>query len=144
MKFQIDTDQLRIVADEAGKLFVDPESESKLLELYNVRDEFDKILDAVKLKLESEAVKLDLEFSSIKGNQVKVMYRSYGARYKIDSSLIEQVPPSLYEVKSSYSANVKAIEEYIDANHGKVPLGIIEPERSKQISITIKKDEQGD
>lgn len=142
MKFEIDTDKLKVLADEAGKLFVDPDSESKLVELAAVKDEFDKIWEAVKFKLEFEAVKLNPEFSSIKGDNVKVMYRSYGARYKLDDSLIDKVPPALYEIKTSYSANVKAIEEYIEANEGKVPLGIVQPERNKQISISIKKDEQ--
>jgi len=142
---KIDIDKLNQLVVEGDKILFTAEGEAVLLELFKIQDQVEEAFKAVKLKIAETALKQDPNFTSIQGAKIKVFYRSYGSKYKIDASLVDQVPKELYEVKVSYSAKSKEIDNYAE-EHGGVPYGIIETEREKQISITQKdkevKDEQ--
>lgn len=142
MKVNIDTDNIKILVDGANKIFLSPDGEQNLVQLYELQDIIEKAIAEAKLRIEAEAVKLDPQFSSIKGDDVKITYRYYGSRYKIDDTNVDQLPKELYNVKTTLTPNIDAIDEYIEKNDGKIPFGILESDRQKQVSITIKKDEK--
>lgn len=141
MKVVIDTDQITLLKDKADKIFFDPKGEDVIIELYELQAQIEEAIKQAKLKIETEGLKLDPEFSSIKSDRIKIMYRSYGSRYKIDQSRINELDKSLYKTKTTYVPDVKAIDSYIESNDGKIPLGIESPDRIKQVSIKIKDDE---
>lgn len=143
MIITIDTDRVAGLKKEGDKILFSQEGESTIAELLELASSIEKAIDEVKKTLEESALKLDPNFVSIQGEKVKVAYRSFGARYKIDASHISELPEKFYTIKTSYSPVTKEIEAHVDET-GVLPLGVDAPERPKKISITVKgvKDEQ--
>lgn len=125
-----------LVADSKNIIF-SADAENTLVTLLGIQKQVEDAIDQAKKNIEQAALKLNPNFSSVQGDKVKVFYRSYGSKYKIDESFIDQIPVDLYSIKKSYSANTKAIETFVESNKG-LPIGIIEPERPKSISISLK------
>lgn len=133
----IDIEFLDKIKLEADRIFLEPEGEETLVKLLEIQTQVEQAIDAAKVKLADAALKLNPNFSSIQGDKVKVYYRAYGSRYKIDESLIDQIPIELYTKKLVYTPVAEAIEEWTKQHEG-MPIGIIEPERSKSLSFSLK------
>ena len=138
---QIIIENLDKLVSEADTIFLKPEAEEVLVQLLEVQQKIEQAIDAAKLKLEEAAKKANPNFSSIQADRVKVYYRVYGSKYKIDESLLQFIPKELYTVKTSFSANTDAIEKYAEQKKG-FPQGIIEPERPKSITFSFKRGEK--
>src|SRR3990167_6514442 len=136
---QIDIEKLEKLKAEADKIFLAPEGEEVLVQLIEIQEQVDEAIKAAKAKLEETALKLNPLFSSIQADKIKVFYRAYGSKYIIDDSQVQFIPKELYTVKTTYTPESELIEKYIDANKGKMPQGIIEPDRVKQISFSLKR-----
>ncbi len=133
----IDTEKLGALLVDSDKIFLTPEGEDVLIQLLDVRQQVEDAIDAAKKKLEETALKIDPNFSSIQASKVKVYFRAFGARYKVDPSLVDKLPKNLYEVSTRYNANAEEVEKYAEEHKG-LPLGIIEAERTKTISFGLK------
>lgn len=136
---EIKIEKLTELKAEADKIFLTPEGEEVLVQLLQLREQVELAIDEAQAKLEQTALKLYPLFTSIQGDKVKVYYRSYGDKYKIDESQILTIPKELYSVKTSYRAEAEAIEKWT-AEHSGMPVGIVEAERPKKISFTLKKE----
>lgn len=99
MKIVIDTDELKKLAQDAGKIVLAPEGEAVLLAL----DEFEELLEQVRTEakktLEEAALALDPSFKSITSDHYKVMYKDYGSKYLVDAANVEQLPDELAETE---------------------------------------------
>lgn len=135
---QIDVEKLAQLTADADKIFLSSDGEQVLVDLLTIQQQVEAAIDAAKAKLEETGKKLNPDFSSIQGDKVKVYYRQYGSKYKLDEALIKYVPAKLYTSKTVYSPDAKAIEEYIDEHKG-LPQGVLTPERPKTISFSLKK-----
>ena len=133
----IDVEKLEQLKLEADKIFISAEGEQVLLDLLEIQKQVEDAIDTAKAKLEETALKLNPNFKSIQSDKIKVYYRSFGSQYKIDESLIAELPKEFYEVKHSYSPNAEAIEKFVQEKGG-LPMGVIEPERPKKITFTLK------
>lgn len=138
MKITVDTDQVAGLKKEGDKILFSSEGEAVIVKLLELSSLVNDAIQDVKLQLEKSALELDPNFVSIQGDEIKVAYRAFGVRYKIDPQYVSQLPKDLYETRVSYGPNVKAIDAYVDEK-GALPLGIDTPERPKKISITTKK-----
>lgn len=136
---QIDIEKLKKLKAESDKIFLEPEGEEILVELLELQEQVEEAIKAAKVKLEETALKLNPLFSSIQADKIKVFYRAYGTKYIIDESKIRFIPKELYTSKTTYTPESDAIDKFIDQNKGKIPDGIIEPERQKQISFSLKR-----
>lgn len=143
MQVTIDLSVLDNLTAEAGKIFIDPKSEETLVKLLELQKQVEDAITDAKAVLEQAALEIDPNFSSIQADKIKVYYRSYGSRYRIDESLIDQVPADLYSKKISYNPIAEAIEKYTTEHKG-MPVGVIETERPKSLSFSLKakQDEQ--
>lgn len=144
MKISVDTDELKKLAAEGKTIFLKPEGEEALLKLLELREAIEAAIDEAKKILEAEALKLDPEFKSIQSDNVRVYYRTYGTKYKLDESKIASIPANLYTTKVSYSVNTKEVEAFAKEKGG-LPDGILEPERPKQLTFSrkgVEEDEQ--
>lgn len=140
MKITIDTDQVKLLTDDTGKIIFTPDAENAIVQLNELKKSLDEAEKEMKQNIESEALKYDKNFKSVQGDRVKVTYRSYGAKYRLDESRVDEVPPQLIEKKVVYKlASSGDIDKYLEENEG-LPVGIEVPDRPKQISITIKDD----
>ena len=135
----IDIEKLKKLTADADKIFISPEGEEVLVQLIEIQEQVEEAIKAAKAKLEKTALELNPLFSSIQADKIKVFYRAYGSKYVIDDSQVQFIPKELYTVKTTYTPESELIEKYIDANKGKMPQGIIEPDRVKQISFSLKR-----
>lgn len=133
----------RDLKEEAGKICIEPEGESVLVQLLELQDQVERAIQTAKDVLVVEGSKLNPNFTSIQGDKIKVAYRSYGQRFYLDEANVELAPAELYtkEQKISYKVDAKAVEKWIDEN-GVMPAGINEVDRPKTLSITLKKNAQ--
>lgn len=130
-------DQLKLNAD---KIFISSEGEEVLVQLLEIQKQVELAIDAAEAKLEETALKIDPNFSSIQADRIKVYYRAYGSKYKIDETMIAEVPQGLYKTVTKYNADSKAIEQWADEHKG-LPVGIIEAERTKSLKFSLKDNE---
>lgn len=136
----IDIEKLDKLLVEADKIFLTPEGEKVLIQLLELREQVELAIDEAKKKLEETALKISPDFTSIQADKVKVYFRAFGARYKIDSSFIDTLPKNLYEIKTTYNAVAEEIEKTLEET-GKLPQGIIEADRTKTITFSLKNKE---
>lgn len=138
MKLSIDTDNLQTLAKKADQIVFTPEGEETLIKLLELEGKVKEAISLAKQTIEASAKKLDENFTSVQGDKVKVSYRSYGTRYIIDEAFIKDLPKELYRISVKHYPNSKEISK-LATETGKLPQGIVEPDRQKQITISIKK-----
>lgn len=138
MKLTIDLDDLVKLKEEGSKIILDPEAEQSILKLLKAQAKIEKALDELKEKIAEEGLKHDKNFKSVESDNVRIWYRYYGGKYTVDKNRINEIPKDLYKEKTRYYPNTKAIEEYTAQGDKDLPLGIIERDRSKKLSIKPK------
>lgn len=134
---KIDIEKLDDLVKKSNKIFITPEGEEVLLQLLALQEQVEAAIDEAEKRLEESALKLDPNFTSLQANRIKVYYRAYGSKYKIDESRINDIPKELYTLSVRYSANTKEIEKYSDEHKG-LPLGIVEADRTKSLKFSEK------
>lgn len=142
---QIDIEKIQELSKKADEIFLSPAGEQVLIDLLTIQGQVEAAIDEAKSKLEAAALKVDPNFSSIQADKIKVYYRAYGAKYYVDETNIQNVPKEFYtaEQKVMYKVDNKALEKHVDTT-GQMPVGIIEVERKKSITFTLKKGGQHD
>lgn len=135
---EIKVEKLEELVANADQIFISPEGEETLIQLLDLQSQVEQAIELAKKKLEESALKLNPNFKSIQADKVKVFYRQYGAKFKIDESQISQLPKDFYSTKVSYTPNVEKIEEFVQEKGG-LPVGVIEPDRPKTLSFSLKK-----
>ena len=91
----IDIENLNKLTSEADKIFVSAEGEETLVKLLEIQMQVEHAIDTAKQILEKKALEINPNFSSIQADKVKVYYRSYGSRYKINEEELEKIPSLL-------------------------------------------------
>lgn len=137
---QIDLEKLNELVVKADEIFLTAKGEQVLVDLLTIQGQVEAAIDEAKAKLEAAALKVDPNFSSIQADKIKVYYRAFGSKYYVDEANINLAPKEFYTVESkvTYKIDTKALEKAIDAS-GKVPAGIIEVDRKKAITFSLKK-----
>lgn len=136
---QIDIEKLKELNREADKIFLTPQGEDVLVQLLEIRDQVEQAINEAEAKLEETALKIDPNFTSIQADRVKVFYRAYGLKYKVDESRVDSIPKELYKTVTKYSPDSKAIEKWTEEHKG-LPEGIIETERTKSLKFSLKNE----
>lgn len=138
----LDLDQIKELSMDADKIFLSAEGEEVLIKLLDAQKQVEDALTTAKAILEEEGLKKNPNFKGIQADKVRVGYRFFGAEYKIDESHIDNLPKQLYTSKTTYGVNNEELEAYLETHKG-LPLGILQNERKKTITITVKggKDE---
>ena len=141
----IDVEKLNELVVKADEIFLTAAGEKVLVNLLAIQTQVEQAIDEAKAKLEAAALKANPNFSSIQADKIKVYYRAYGSKYYIDEANINLAPKEFYTVESkvTYKIDTKALEKAIDVS-GKVPAGIVEVERKKQLTFALKKDKGGE
>ena len=139
MKLTIDTDQIKEWVTGAAQITLTPEAEAPLTELFKAQKAIEDAIEETKLKIQEAALAANPDFKTVHSDNFSVAYRAWGSRYLIDETRLNNVPKELYRIKTTLYPEAQEIEKYVDAHEGQIPLGIIEKEREKKISITAKK-----
>jgi len=136
MKITIDTSNVQALVKRGKDIFLEPQAEDALLQLLELQDSIDEAIKTAKEELIEAGLKRNPNFSSIRSDRLKIMYRAYGQQYFVDESNLDKLPADFYTKKKKiwYTVNTKAINQQLKET-GKLPLGIVEVERTKQISL---------
>lgn len=134
MIITIDTDDIVITAKDSGKFVFDKNAEDKLAKLLEIKDKLDNVIEQVKGNLETNGLKLNPDFSGVRGDKIKVEYRAFGALYKLVDP--KKAPSEFYKTKTTYSLNTDLVSAYVENHDGKLPDGIEKVKRQKKISIS--------
>lgn len=134
MIITIDTDDIVITAKDGGKFVFDKNAEDKLEKLLEIKDKLDNVIEQVKSNLETNGLKLNPDFSGVRGDKIKVEYRAFGALYKLVDP--KNASPDFYKTKTTYSLNTELVSAYTENHDGKLPDGIEKVKRQKKISIS--------
>lgn len=134
MIISIDTDDIVITAKSGGKFVFDKSAEDKLEKLLEIKDKLDNVIEQVKSNLETNGLKLNPDFSGVRGDKIKVEYRAFGALYKLVDP--KKAPQEFYKTKTTYSLNTDLVSAYVENHDGELPDGIEKVKRQKKISIS--------
>src|SRR3990167_227196 len=96
----IDIDQLEELKVQADQIFLTAAGEKVLVKLLEIQTQVETAIEEAKKKLETAALKVNPNFSSIQADKIKVYYRAYGAKYYIDEAQINLAPKELYAVET--------------------------------------------
>lgn len=135
---------LELIKNESGKVVLNHNAEKFLVELLNLKDKVEQTLELCKGEIKRYMEDLDDQLVSVNTDNLRIMNRVYGSKYKLDTDLIEHLDKKFYTVKPTYSLNTKEVDEYIKTTDI-IPTGISINNREKQVSISLKnKPEQGE
>lgn len=138
MKYTIDLDKLKDLSTDADGIFVSAEGGEVLATICELEAQLKEAREKAEAILEATALKLDPTFNSIRNDKVKVYYRPYGAKFYVDEALVASTPKELYTSEVKYKVDTKAVEKWADEHKG-MPAGIVEVERKKTLSFSLKR-----
>lgn len=139
MKITVDLAEVDILVAEADKIFLKPEAEQGLVKLLQLQERIEQSIKQAKQILEAEGLKVNKDFKSIEGDQIKVSYRYFGSKYYIQEDKLQDVPEEFYTkvITTKYSVDAKVVEKWAENNKG-LPVGIVENTRLKTINFKLK------
>lgn len=135
----VNLDDLKGLVQDGSDIVLQADAEAALLALLELQGRVEGALAEAKRLIEQKALAYNPNFTSVQGNNVKVGYQFFGGKYAIDDSKLDKLPADLYTKKTTYAPVGKAIDAYAK-EHGKLPLGVLERERTKSITIKLAKD----
>jgi len=139
----IEIEKVKELVAQADKILITSEAEKPILQLLKMQKEIEEALKLAKQMIEEKAKELNINFKSITANNLKVSYRQYGAKYRVDTNFLELLPKNFYKVTSRYDAIAEEVDKWTDEHKG-LPAGINEVERPKSLSFSIKGDNQNE
>jgi hypothetical protein len=130
-------DNLELLVQGSKQITINPTGEELLVKLLELQEKVDFAVKQCKERLSVAIQEIDPDLTSISSDNVKVMYRVYGAKFGLDTNLIDHLDSKFYTEKVSYSPNAKEIDNHIKTT-GEIPNGIKINDRSKTVSISLK------
>lgn len=130
---------LELLVRGSKQITINPTGEELLVKLLELQQKVEFAIKQCKDKLTTAIQEIDPDLTSISSDNVKVMYRVYGAKFGLNTMLIDNLDPKFYTAKTVYSPNPKEIDNHIKMT-GEIPNGIIINDRSKTVSISLKGD----
>lgn len=130
----IDPNTILEMADTAGKLMFTPEAEKELVRLLELKKWVDATVDKVKENIAQAGESIMPNFTGVAGATVRCSYRVYGGKYVLTD---QQLAQEFITKKEKAELDSKKVDKYV-SEHGVLPDGINERERSKILSVTLK------
>jgi len=141
MKISVDTDEIKLIAGEAGKLLISKETEVELAKLLDLQVQIELAIKQAEAIIQEKGLVLNPSFKSVEGDLIKASYRAYGQKFYLEEDKLDQVPTEFYtkEITTKYKPNTDTIEKWTE-NNGGLPVGISAPVRVKRVTISLKKN----
>lgn len=144
MKISIDTGKFKLPKrepDKKGLLPLSDTDEKILKKVIEAKAAIQAVEDDLKEKMAARLQEMGPNVTGFRGVAVKIGYRFFGAKYRIDDTLVSQLDPAFYSSKTSYSPQTKAIEKFEEST-GNLPLGVDRRDRNKTITIKSLEDKE--
>lgn len=123
---------------QSENIAVDVKSEEPIAWLLDVKKWVDDTLAKVKTAIATRAVESDANFTSVRGDKIKVEYRAFGSEFSLaeDFDEAEDFDPAFMkrEVITKITPIASAVTNY-EKETGELPRGIVRNKREKQIII---------
>jgi hypothetical protein len=136
----IDTRKIKLAIDESKHFIFKPDSEKALLELKKYRDWINDVYDETLEKIGEAGKKANPNFKGVIGENVRCVYRKYGAKYKYEWDKLDKLEPFIKR-KEWITVDSDKVDEYAEEN-GELPEGIYEPEREPKLSLSVKGEDE--
>jgi len=136
----IQYEDLKVLVDNSKQISLTPSGETFLIKFLTLSNAIETAFKNIKTQIGDAILAVDPDLTSISSDNVKVMYRVYGAKYNIDKNIIKDIDKKYYKKNISYSPDTKAIDKEIKEN-GVLPTGVSINERNKTVSVTLKNKE---
>lgn len=133
-KITVDLAKVTELAVEGGKFIYTPKAEQALVNLLTLKELVDKSIDLAKEMIAEAGTQLDPNFKGVVGEQVKSIYRTYGEKYYYDGHF--DTPKEVLKTITTVKVDGKGVETYVK-EHGALPVGIQEKERTPVLSLTL-------
>jgi len=153
VKYFTETERLRLMneiifnpkemvqfAKEGESFLLKPSAESSLLRLHEAIVQLQALEDHVKEEIGRLGRELNPNFKGVIGENVKCVYRKYGAKYNYDWKNKEGALPFLKR-KEYFSVDADKVDKYVKEVK-ELPMGIFEAPREEKLSIIYGKDEE--
>ena len=98
-------DNIELLVQGGKSITMNPHGEELLIKLLELKDKVEQAITQCKSVLQVAIQEVDPDLTSISSDRIKVMYRMYGAKYGLDTNLIDQLDPKFYTEKMTYSPN---------------------------------------
>lgn len=131
MKVTIDLGKLKKMVAEGEKIFLNPEAGEALRAILEAEEQIEQIKEEAKKRLAELAFKLNPNFKSISSDTVRVSVRSFGAKYYVDETQLDLIPPELFRTEVDViapNASFSKVKELLEKNN---------------ITIKVKKSKDG-
>jgi len=138
-KIIVDLDDLGKLVHDGTDIVLDPKAEQALIDLIELQARVEGALATVKRQIEEKALEYNPNFTSVQASRIKVGYQFFGSKYTIDESKIDKLPQHMYKTKITYSPIGAEVDKFAK-EHNALPLGIVERDRTKSITIKPVKD----
>lgn len=135
---KIEIEKVDALVSQADKIMLSPDGEQVLIELLDMREQIELAINLAKERIKKAALELSPNFKSIQSDRLRVSYRSYGSRFAITDE--SKVPEPLLKKEIKVTLDTPALEKYIEESG--MPEGVEEVDRSKTISIELKKPKE--
>ena len=128
-------DPAEIVAlQQDGKTIVfNPAAEDAIIRLLEIQREVDGAVEYLKAEIERQGLEYNPNFSSVKGDKIKVNYSAAGAKYG-DNGNCKKRSPKFWKKTVKWGINSAAVDKY-RAEKYRLPAGIVSLPRSKKVQF---------
>lgn len=133
---KIDPAEIVRLQSEGKTIVFNPKAENAIVQLLALEREVKDAVEWLKSEIERQALEYNEDFTSIKGDKIKVNYSAAGAKYKGET---KNHSKKFWTKKITWSLNAKAIDEF-KARRSQLPAGIKEMPRKKTIRISEVKN----
>lgn len=130
---QINLDDMKALAEESGKFIFTPSAESSLQKLHDTILMLQELEERVKEWIGEKGRELNPNFKGVIGENIKCIYRKYGAKYSYDWKNKEDCMEFLKK-KEYFSVDTDKVDKYVK-EVGELPQGIVEAKREERLSI---------
>ena len=138
----IDTSKIKALATDGEHFVFKPGSEKALLELKKYRDWINDVYDKTLEQIGNAGKVANPNFKGVIGENVRCVYRKYGAKYKYEWKELYRLEPFIKR-KEWITVDADAVDAY--ANEvGELPEGIYSPDREPKLSLTVKGEDEED
>jgi len=131
----IDTDKVKVAADEAGQFYFKPGAEKHLKLLMQYQAEIAAAVELAQANIQAVIDDNNPAVTSIVGGKIKVNRSLTGAIYGADD--IKKVPAEFVKEAVRKFVDSKGIEAYQLENGGKLPKGVKLNDRKYRMAIKV-------
>lgn len=133
----IEIEKLNDLVCNADKIVLSADGENVIIQLLTLEKQIEQGIKTAKMMIEKKVIELNPNLKSITSDNLRISYRQYGAKYRIEDSFFDKLDPSFYKVSKRYDVVAEEVEKYCE-EHKSLPIGINEIERPKSLSFSLK------